>query len=196
LHEPLAGCDLHPYGRVAVARIPPVMPYVRLDDGRLALMQNAGLPIALRFTVSSPCSTVNCSTRAGWRGSPMTRAPTSAVSSALARPAGLSQGRSRIVARLRVTGFSQTSPTSIGVRSGGPCGRPTSTIVVFDIPGQISSTPLCPALTRRAKLATPLRGWVHSLHSIGQCLKYVFTRTLHGPGQRATTLLMAERSSS
>ena len=46
MHEPLAGCDLHPYPRVAVARIPPVVPYPGLDDGRLALMQNAGLPVA------------------------------------------------------------------------------------------------------------------------------------------------------
>jgi hypothetical protein len=46
VHEPLAGCDLHPYPRVVVARIPPVVPYAGLDDGRLALMQNAGLPVA------------------------------------------------------------------------------------------------------------------------------------------------------
>jgi len=46
MHETLAGCDLYPYSRVAVARIPPVVPYARLDDCRLALMQNAGLPVA------------------------------------------------------------------------------------------------------------------------------------------------------
>jgi hypothetical protein len=46
VHEPLAGCDLHPYPRVAVARILPVVPCARLDNGRLALMQNAGLSVA------------------------------------------------------------------------------------------------------------------------------------------------------
>ena len=49
-------------------------------------------------------------------------APTNAVNSAVARLTGLSQVRSRIVARSLVTGFSQTSPTSIGVRSGGASG--------------------------------------------------------------------------
>src|SRR5215831_16695082 len=73
------------------------------------------------LTVSSPSSTVKRSTRAGCRCSPTTRAPTSAVSSAVPRLAGLSQGRSRIVARSPVTGFSQTSLTSIILRSGGPC---------------------------------------------------------------------------
>ncbi len=47
MHEPLAWCDLNPYARVAVARIPPVVPYAGLDDGRLALMKDAGLPVAL-----------------------------------------------------------------------------------------------------------------------------------------------------
>jgi hypothetical protein len=46
VHEPLAGCDLHPHPRIAVARIPPVMPYAELDDGRLALIQNTHLPVA------------------------------------------------------------------------------------------------------------------------------------------------------
>jgi hypothetical protein len=105
VHEPLAWCDLHPYARVAVARIPPVVPYAQLDNGRLALMQNAGLSVA--FTVSSPSSVVKRSTRAGWQCSPMTRAPTSVVSSAVARPAWFSHGISRIVARSPVTG----SPT-------------------------------------------------------------------------------------
>src|SRR5215472_2824990 len=45
--EPLAGCDLHPYPRVASARIPPVVPYAGTDDGRLALMQNVRLLVAL-----------------------------------------------------------------------------------------------------------------------------------------------------
>src|SRR5438105_2229650 len=36
--------------------------------------------------------------------------------------AGLSQGRSRITERSPVTGFSQTSPTFMGLRSGGPFG--------------------------------------------------------------------------
>src|SRR6267143_1608756 len=60
--------------------------------------------------LKAPSSTVNCSTRAGWRCSPITRAPTSAVSSPVTRLAGLSQGRSRITERSPVTGFSQTSP--------------------------------------------------------------------------------------
>src|SRR5262249_11480827 len=47
MQEPLAGRDLHPYQRVAVGRIPPVVPYARLDDGSLALMQNAHLVVAL-----------------------------------------------------------------------------------------------------------------------------------------------------
>src|SRR6267143_5003694 len=49
--------------------------------------------------LKAPSSTVNCSTRAGWRCSPITRAPTSAVSSPVTRLAGLSQGRSRITER-------------------------------------------------------------------------------------------------
>ena len=65
---------------------------------------------------------MNCSTRAGWRCSPITRAPTSAVSSPVTRLAGLSQGRSRITERSPVTGFSQTSPTFMGLRSGAPFG--------------------------------------------------------------------------
>src|SRR5205807_3153136 len=72
--------------------------------------------------LKAPSSTVNCSTRAGWRCSPITRAPTSAVSSPVTRLAGLSQGRSRITERSPVTGFSQTSPTFMGLRSGGPFG--------------------------------------------------------------------------
>src|SRR5438309_1509608 len=36
--------------------------------------------------------------------------------------AGLSQGCSRITERSPVTGFSQTSPTFMGLRSGGPFG--------------------------------------------------------------------------
>jgi hypothetical protein len=52
----------------------------------------------------------------------ITRAPTSAVSSPVTRLAGLSQGRSRITERSPVTGFSQTSPTFMGLRSGGPFG--------------------------------------------------------------------------
>src|SRR5215472_15064083 len=42
VHEPLSWCDLQPYARVAVARIPPVVPHAGLDNGRLALMQNTG----------------------------------------------------------------------------------------------------------------------------------------------------------
>ena len=53
---------------------------------------------------------------------PITRAPTSAVSSPVTRLAGLSQGRSRIAERSPVTGFSQTSPSFVGLRSGGPFG--------------------------------------------------------------------------
>jgi hypothetical protein len=46
VHQPLAVCDLLPYPRVAFARIPPVEPYGGINDGRLALMQTTGLPIA------------------------------------------------------------------------------------------------------------------------------------------------------
>ncbi len=52
--------------------------------------------------------------------SPSTRAPRSAVGSATARPRGFCHGNSRATARSRVTGFSKTSPGSIGRRS--PCG--------------------------------------------------------------------------
>jgi hypothetical protein len=47
VQKPFAWCDLHPYAGVAVARIPPVVPYAGLDDGRLASTKNAGLPVAL-----------------------------------------------------------------------------------------------------------------------------------------------------
>ena len=47
VQKPFAGRDLHPYAGVAVARIPPVVPYARLDDGRLPPTKNAGLPVAL-----------------------------------------------------------------------------------------------------------------------------------------------------
>jgi hypothetical protein len=55
--------------------------------------------------VSSPSRTVKHSTSAGWRYSPMTRAPTSASSSATTRCSGFWSGSSRIVARSPVTGF-------------------------------------------------------------------------------------------
>jgi hypothetical protein len=42
--------------------------------------------------------------------------------SPVTRLAGLSQGRSRITERSPVTGFSQTSPTFMGLRSGAPFG--------------------------------------------------------------------------
>src|SRR3984885_402920 len=51
--------------------------------------------------------------------SPTTRAPGSAVSSATARSSVFCRGSSMIMARSRVTGFSKTSPGSIGRRSGG-----------------------------------------------------------------------------
>jgi hypothetical protein len=57
-----------------------------------------------------------------YRPGSITRAPTSAVSSPVTRLAGLSQGRSRITERSPITGFSQTSPTFMGLRSGGPFG--------------------------------------------------------------------------
>jgi rSAM/selenodomain-associated transferase 2 len=44
--EALARRDLDPHTGIAVAAIPPVVPHARLDDGRLALPQNAGLPVA------------------------------------------------------------------------------------------------------------------------------------------------------
>ena len=47
IQEPFAGCDLHPYAGVPVARIPPVVPYAGLDDGRLASTKIADLPVAL-----------------------------------------------------------------------------------------------------------------------------------------------------
>ena len=49
-----------------------------------------------------------------WRGT--------AVSSPVTRLAGLSQGRSRVTERSPVKGFSQTSPTFMGLRSGAPFG--------------------------------------------------------------------------
>src|SRR5215813_13942804 len=52
VYEPLAGRDLHPYPRVAAARIPPVVPYACLDDGRLALSQNAGVPVSLHHQLT------------------------------------------------------------------------------------------------------------------------------------------------
>jgi hypothetical protein len=38
--------DLNAYTRVAVARVPPIVPDAGLNHGRLALMKNADLPIA------------------------------------------------------------------------------------------------------------------------------------------------------
>jgi len=45
VQKSLARCHFHPYARVVVRRIPPVVPCARLDDGRLALMKDAGLPV-------------------------------------------------------------------------------------------------------------------------------------------------------
>jgi hypothetical protein len=39
MREPFAWCHLHPYPGVALARVPPIVPYAGFDDGRLALMQ-------------------------------------------------------------------------------------------------------------------------------------------------------------
>ncbi len=70
----------------------------------------------------SALAIVKPETVVAWHRSPITRAPTSAVSSPVTRLAGLSQGRSRITKRSPVTGFSQTSPTFMGLRSGAPFG--------------------------------------------------------------------------
>jgi len=43
----LTGGDFHAHESVAVARIPPVVPHARFDDGGLALSQDACLPITL-----------------------------------------------------------------------------------------------------------------------------------------------------
>jgi hypothetical protein len=58
-----------------------------------------------RLTVSSPSRAVKRSTIAAWLCSPVTRAPTGAVSSAIVRPGGFVQGSSRSVARSRVDGI-------------------------------------------------------------------------------------------
>ena len=47
VHGPVARCDLHAYSSVVLARIPPIVPYAGLDDGRLALAENARVLEAL-----------------------------------------------------------------------------------------------------------------------------------------------------
>src|SRR5678816_3726707 len=47
VHESLPWRDLHPHTRIAVARVPPIVPDAGVDDSRLALVKNAGLPVAL-----------------------------------------------------------------------------------------------------------------------------------------------------
>src|SRR5229473_5238392 len=107
-------------------------------------------------SLRAPSSTVNCSTRAGWRCSPITRAPTSAVSSLVTRLAGLSQGRSRITERSPVTGFSQTSPTFMGLRSGAPFGSGCDIRAQVSHRGRLVGNPYlialrqsCPSLARK-----------------------------------------------
>lgn len=52
VHEPLTESDLHRYLRVAIARIPLVVPCAVFDNGSLALMQNARLSVALHGQVT------------------------------------------------------------------------------------------------------------------------------------------------
>ena len=93
MHEPLAWSDFHTYARVAVARIPPVVPDAGLDDGGLVLMKGTGLPFALyRQRTVEHGELLN---ESGMAVFPITRAPTSAVNSAVARPSGLSALQNR-----------------------------------------------------------------------------------------------------
>jgi len=69
------------------------VPYAELDDGPLALMKNAGLPVALYGQLTFEHS--EFLDKSGMATFPNDTCPPSAVISAVARP----QGRSRIVAR-------------------------------------------------------------------------------------------------
>jgi hypothetical protein len=64
------------------------MPHLILDFSSFAMRRSwvriPSRPPNLKM-LKAPSSTVNCSTRAGWRCSPVTRAPTSAVSSPVTR---------------------------------------------------------------------------------------------------------------
>jgi len=55
IQKPFAWSDLHLYAGIAVARIPPVVPYAGLDDGRLAPTKNGGLPVALHGQLTLEC---------------------------------------------------------------------------------------------------------------------------------------------
>jgi len=130
----LAWCDLQPQACVAVARIPPVVPYAGLDDDRLALMKNAGLFVALRGQLTLEhgelldkrgVAMFPHDTRSNERGQLGGRAT-----------AGLSQGRTRIVARSLVTAFSQTSGRAVLVRHATNPQR----LLTLDMP-----TPLGPS---------------------------------------------------
>jgi hypothetical protein len=111
VHEPLAGSDLRP-NRASRSLAFHQSCQTGLDDGRLALMQNADLPIAFYAQLTlkrgealdeSGVAVFPHDTRADNRGQLGGRAA-----------CRVAKGRSRIVARSPVAGFSQTSPTLIG----------------------------------------------------------------------------------
>jgi hypothetical protein len=105
---------------VSIARIPPVVPYIRLDGGGLSLAKNARLSAALdgQFTFKNG-EAFHYPGMAVFAGD--TRSDTRQQFGDRAA-LGVWWGSSRIVARSRVMGFSQISPIWIDVWSGGPCG--------------------------------------------------------------------------
>jgi hypothetical protein len=116
----LARRHLHPHAGVMVAGIPPVVPCIRRDSGGLSLTKNTHLSgnLHAQFTVKNG-EAFDYSGMAVFADDPRSDKREQFGDRAAL---GVLVGSSRIVARSRVTGFSQTSPIWIGVRSGGWCG--------------------------------------------------------------------------
>ena len=117
--EALTGRHFHMHARVSVARIPPVVPYIRLDNNGLTLAKSARPSAAFhgQFT---------------FKNGEAFDDPWMAVFADDPSPDKCEQFGDRAALRVLMrklknrarspeTGFSQTSPIWIGERSGGPC---------------------------------------------------------------------------
>jgi hypothetical protein len=118
--EALAGRDLHPSTRVAVARVPPVVPHVRLDDSRLALAQDARLPVTLHGQF--PLEHGEALDKGGVEMLPDDARPDERSQLGGRAALGIRVRKLEDLGSLTGDGVLQTSPTSIGLRSGAPCG--------------------------------------------------------------------------
>jgi hypothetical protein len=94
-------------------------PAVAAHNGRVVKLIGDGTIVEFASVVDA----VNCALSVQRSGAPAPDHRGDGVnSSAVARPSWLLYGSLTILARSRVNGFSQISPTWIGVQSAGPCG--------------------------------------------------------------------------